>query len=102
MGCRRVIRVCPRLGDSVGIHRGKVVAGILGSRSLMEFTVIGDTVNTASRVESMTRTHGVDLIVTESVRELLDPRIRLEALPPTPVKGKSEPIAAYAVVGEER
>ncbi len=90
----------PELAFGVGVHRGKVVAGILGSESLMEFTVIGDTVNTASRVESLTRAHGVDLIVSESVREALDPRFRLVPLPPTQVKGKVEPIAAYAVLGE--
>jgi adenylate cyclase len=93
-------RALPELAFGVGIHRGKVVAGILGSESLMEFTVIGDTVNTASRVESMTRAHGVDVIVTESVREALDPRFGLVALPPTPVKGKAEPIMAYALLGE--
>jgi len=90
----------PPLAFGVGIHCGLVVAGVIGSRELVEFTVIGDTVNVASRIESMTRTHGVDILITDAVKERLDARIRLRAMPPTPVKGKPEPIATWAVEGE--
>jgi class 3 adenylate cyclase len=50
-------------------------------------------------VEGLTRVHGVDVLVTEEVKAALDPRFRLRAMPPQPVKGKAEPIATYHVEG---
>ena len=58
----------PPLRFGVGIHRGPTIAGVIGSPELMEFTVIGSTVNVASRVERLTRAHDADILVTEAVR----------------------------------
>ena len=69
----------------------------------MEFTVIGGTVNLASRVERLTRTHDAGILVTDAVRARLDPRFRLQPMPRDPVRGVAEPVATWAVVGwEER
>jgi len=81
----------------VGIHTGDVVAGVMGSDRFMEFTVIGDPVNIAARVEALTRVHQVDILVTEDVMKTLDPRFVARAMPPMPVKGKSEPIVTFAI-----
>lgn len=89
----------PALRVGIGIHRGPAVAGVLGSRALMEFTVIGGTVNLAARVESLTRAHDAGILVTDAVRARLDPRFRLQAMPPTPVRGVAEPVATWAVLG---
>src|SRR5205823_2576867 len=62
----------PALEMGVGVHRGPVVAGLIGSEGLMEYGVIGRTVNVASRVERLTRTHGVDILITEAARAALD------------------------------
>ena len=56
----------PALKLGVGVHTGKLVSGIVGGGGKMEFTVIGDTVNTASRLESLTKEKGVDVLVSES------------------------------------
>ena len=87
----------PALAMGVGIHRGTVVAGVLGSADLKEYGVIGRVVNLAARVETLTRTHGVDLLVSEAVRDALDPRFRLRAMPPAAAKGVTEPILTFAV-----
>jgi adenylate cyclase len=91
-------RALPRLRFGVGLNRGDVVAAVVGSDQLMEFTVMGDAVNLAARVESLTREHGVDILVTDSVRERLDDRFEVRALPPAAVKGKTEPVRTWAVV----
>jgi adenylate cyclase len=86
-----------KLEFGVGIHTGDVVAGVMGSDRFMEFTVIGDPVNIAARVEALTRVHQVDILVTEDVMKTLDPRFVARALPPAVVKGKSEPLATFAI-----
>lgn len=91
----------PPLRVGIGIHTGPAVAGLLGSRTLMEFTVVGGTVNLAARVESLTRVLDAAILVTGAVRARLDPRFRLQAMPPTAVRGVAEPVATWAVVGWE-
>lgn len=89
------------LSLSVGIHRGPVVAGIVGSFEVKEFTVVGRHVNLASRVEGLTRTHGADVLITEAVKEDLDPSISLEEQSPASVKGVEGVVHTYAVRDEE-
>jgi adenylate cyclase len=87
----------PTLAVGIGLHRGTGVAGLVGSRELREFAVVGRTVNVASRVQDLTRQYPADIIVTESVRRTLDPRFALRPLPPTRAKGLAEPVSIYAV-----
>lgn len=89
----------PTLSLGIGLQRGTGVAGLVGSRDLKEFTVVGGTVNVASRVQNLTRIHPANIIVTQTLRESLDPRFQLRALPDTPVKGIEKPLVIYAVDG---
>lgn len=87
----------PQLQFGIGIHSGEVIVGVMGAGELNKFTVTGDPINVASRVEGLTREHGVDLLITEDVRNALDERFRLKPMPPARVKGKPEPIRTYHV-----
>jgi adenylate cyclase len=94
-------RALPELQVGIGIHRGEVLAGVMGNEELSKFGVVGDTINVASRVEQLTRELSVDLLITEEVRRELDGRFRLRAMPPQAVKGKAEPLVTYLVEGLE-
>jgi class 3 adenylate cyclase len=84
---------------AIGINSGPVMVGTVGGGGRLEFTVIGDPVNVAARVEETTRDTGDTALVTESTRALLseDWRARLEERGAMPLKGKSEPTALYAL-----
>jgi len=92
-------RSLPELQVGIGIHRGEVLAGVMGNEDLSKFGVVGDTINVAARVERLTRELSVDLLITEEVRHELDDRFRLRAMPALAVKGKPEPIVTYFVEG---
>jgi class 3 adenylate cyclase len=92
-------RSMPILEMGIGIHRGEVLAGVMGNEELSKFGVVGDAINVASRVEQLTRELGVDLLITDSVREALDEHFQLRAMPPAMVKGKSEPVVTWFVEG---
>ncbi len=85
------------LAVGIGIHRGPVIAGVIGNDYLTEFTVIGSAVNLAARVEHLTRQHGVDILVTAEMRDFLDPRFVLREMPAMEVRGFREPVVTYAL-----
>lgn len=89
----------PTLAAGIGIHRGPVVAGLLGNAALMEYGVIGRSVNVASRVEGLTRVHDTDILVTDAARAHLDGRFRLVPKGAAEVKGIPEPVTTFAVEG---
>jgi len=87
----------PPLAVGVGIHRGPGLAGLIGSRERTEYGFVGRTVNVAARVQALTRTHQVDILVTDALRAELDARFALVAMPAETVKGIAEPVVTYAV-----
>ncbi|MDH3648621.1 MAG: adenylate/guanylate cyclase domain-containing protein [Saprospiraceae bacterium] len=89
----------PELAFGIGIHQGRVLAGVMGNFELSKFGVVGDTINIAARIESLTRVHNCDLLITEEVRSALDDRFDLKEMPALPVKGVQKPVVTYQVQG---
>src|SRR5438552_2651781 len=86
------------LGMGVGINQGDVLAGNIGSQDRADLTVIGDAVNLASRLEGLTRTYGVDILVGASAANLIRDEFHLRSVARAQVKGKSEPVDVFSIV----
>ena len=84
-------------GVGMGVHAGPMVAGIVGSASRMEFTIIGDTVNTASRMEGLCKEFGVEIIVSATLVEGTSCASHARPLGPAAIRGKHRPVDLFVL-----
>jgi adenylate cyclase len=89
----------PALRMGVGIHTGEVFAGNVGRAGKVKYAVVGDTVNLASRVESLNKELGTTMLVTEATYRAAGLDLEVKDRGPVSVKGREEPVRVYEVLG---
>lgn len=92
----------PELAFGIGLHQGEAIVGDIGSVSMprMEFTVIGDAVNTGARLESATKQYGVDLLISDAIHLQVADSFLCRSVDLSRPVGKTVPVPTYTVISE--
>lgn len=96
---KRILRGEEPIMIGMGLHYGDVISGTVGSEDRMEYTIIGDTVNTAARIESSTKSFGTDLLISDELQNELAGKFITKKAGSISAKGKSQDLTLFTVEG---
>ena len=94
----RSVKGLPAIQIGIGIHTDEVIVGNIGSRRRLEYTVIGDGVNTSSRVEALNKEFGTTILITSATHEAVQSSFECRLMPEAKLKGKARPLRFYEVL----
>lgn len=92
----------PTLKNGIGINSGPVLKGRIGSMIKNETTIIGDTVNVASRLQTLTKEYHQRLLISGETQKLIQGEVPMKSLGSVPIRGKRKTVSVYAVEWEKR
>ncbi|HEX2891401.1 adenylate/guanylate cyclase domain-containing protein [Vineibacter terrae] len=84
-------------GTRIGINTGLVIGGTVGAGDRLSYTLLGDPVNTAARLQELNKTHGTRILVSEATRQRCQDRFAFRNIGTVSVRGRAEPAVIYAV-----
>ncbi|MBC7541254.1 MAG: adenylate/guanylate cyclase domain-containing protein [Candidatus Sericytochromatia bacterium] len=83
----------------IGINSGEALVGNIGSPQQMDFTVIGDMVNTAKRLEGLNKAYNTNILISQATYNYVKDKVETRFLGPAPIKGRHEPVPVYGLLG---
>ncbi|KAA3644771.1 MAG: adenylate/guanylate cyclase domain-containing protein [Chloroflexi bacterium] len=83
----------------IGVHTGEVFVGLIGSNERLNYTAIGDSSNVAARLQELTKTHKVPIIISRSTYEQANDKLQVEFIEETTLRGRTNPVGIYTLTG---